>query len=95
MEVGIRELRDGLSRYLAKVRAGAEIVVTDRGKPIARIVPQGERAIDRLIAEGLVTPAQVPKDDWLPDPIPTRGSVSGLVTEMRQEREDRILGIDG
>lgn len=94
MEVGIRELRDGLSRYLAKVRQGQEIVVTDHGKPIARIIPQGERAIDRLIAEGLLTPAREPKGeiDW--DPIPTSGSVSGIVTEMRQEREDRILGID-
>ena len=39
--IGIRELRDGLSRHLAEVREGGEIIVTDHGKPIARIVPFG------------------------------------------------------
>jgi prevent-host-death family protein len=58
MEVGIRELRADLSRWLKEVRGGEEIVVTDRGKAVARIVPMnGERKIDRLIREGRVTPA--------------------------------------
>lgn len=39
MEVGIRELKSHLSQYLAKVRAGEVVVVTDRGEPVARIVP--------------------------------------------------------
>ena len=37
--VGIRELRDGLSRHLAEVRAGRTVTVTDHGRPVARIVP--------------------------------------------------------
>lgn len=58
MEVGIRELRGDLSRFVKRVRKGEEIVVTDRGRPVARLVPvEGERKIDRLIREGLVTPA--------------------------------------
>jgi len=36
---GIADLKARLSEYLAKVRAGDEVVVTDRGTPIARIVP--------------------------------------------------------
>lgn len=60
MNVGVRELRDNLSRYLERVRAGAEIVVTDRGRAVARVVPieDGQRqpsALDRLIADGLAS----------------------------------------
>lgn len=40
IEVGVRELRNSLSRYLHKVREGETIVVTDRGKPVARIGPK-------------------------------------------------------
>jgi prevent-host-death family protein len=36
---GIADLKAKLSEYLARVRAGDEVVVTDRGTPIARIVP--------------------------------------------------------
>ena len=39
MEVGIRELRAGLSRWLDRVRAGEELIVTDRGAPVARVTP--------------------------------------------------------
>ena len=39
MEIGIRELRDGLSKHLALVRDGRTLTVTDHGHPIARIVP--------------------------------------------------------
>ena len=39
MNVGIRELKAHLSQYLSKVREGEQIIVTDRGEPIARIEP--------------------------------------------------------
>ncbi len=39
--VGIRELRDGLSKHIAAVRDGATITVTDHGEPVARITPIG------------------------------------------------------
>jgi prevent-host-death family protein len=54
-EVGVRRLRDGLSRYLERVRAGETIVVTDRGEPVARIVPAKiPPDLARLVAEGRV-----------------------------------------
>jgi prevent-host-death family protein len=57
MDVGIRELRDRLSHYLAEVRKGKTFTVTDRGKPIARIVPvQQPTTLEALIAEGIVRP---------------------------------------
>ena len=37
--VGVAELKAQLSRYLREVEAGAEVEVTDRNRPIARIVP--------------------------------------------------------
>jgi prevent-host-death family protein len=37
--VGIRELKTHLSRYVQEVKAGDEILVSDRGKIVARLVP--------------------------------------------------------
>jgi prevent-host-death family protein len=55
-EVGIRELREHLSRFIDEVRAGRELIVTDRGTPVARIVPSsGETWLDELVAAGVVT----------------------------------------
>lgn len=36
---GVAELKASLSEYLARVKAGGEVVVTERGRPVARIVP--------------------------------------------------------
>lgn len=85
MEVGIRELRAHLSRYLDQVRNGEDIVVTDRGKPIARISPaNGRSKIDELIAAGVVTPAPRKVSRPLPPPIKIRGGISDLVDEQRR-----------
>jgi prevent-host-death family protein len=55
VEVGVRELKNSLSSYLRKVRAGEVVVVTDRGKPVARIFPAGfPEHLARLIAEGRI-----------------------------------------
>lgn len=83
-EVGIRELRDHLSRYLERVQAGEEVVVTDRGRAIARVLPMsGERNLDRLIREGRVTPAKQ-RTRSLPKPLKTKGTVSDLIAEQRR-----------
>jgi prevent-host-death family protein len=84
MEVGVRELRNNLSRYLDRVRDGNELIVTDRGHAIARVVPIGsQRTLDRLIAEGIVTPARE-KRRGVPKPIRTKSTVSDLVGEQRR-----------
>jgi prevent-host-death family protein len=55
--IGIRELRQHASRYLRAVEAGERITVTDRGRPVAQIVPiRAETAYDRLVAEGKLIP---------------------------------------
>jgi prevent-host-death family protein len=85
MEVGVRELRDHLSRYLDAVREGQEVTVTDHGKAVARLVPLDQpRLLDRLIAEGLVTPASAQKRRRTGRRIVARGTVSDLVAEQRR-----------
>ena len=80
----MRELRNNLSRYLERVRKGEEVVVTDRGSAVARVLPVGiERVLDRLIAEGVVTPAPQPKRRT-GAPIKGTGTVSDLITEQRR-----------
>ena len=83
MSVGIRELRDSLSRQLDRVREGHTITVTDHGKPIARIIPiEGQSVFDRLVAEGKITPATSAKRH-VPEPVVTGVAVSDLIAEQR------------
>lgn len=51
--IGIREMRQNLSRYAQRARRGESFVITDRGAEVARLVPAPARAsaIDRLVAE--------------------------------------------
>jgi prevent-host-death family protein len=84
MEVGIKELRDGLSRHLSEVRAGGTVTITDHGRPIARIVPVDRpNRLEQLIAEGRVTKASRRKRP-APRPLPTSGAVCDLVDDQRR-----------
>lgn len=51
--IGIREMRQNLSRYAKRARAGESFVITDRGSEIAQLGPAASRAsvIDRLVVE--------------------------------------------
>lgn len=85
--VGIRELRQNASAVLRKVVAGETVEVTDRGHPIARIVPlHGERTLDQLVAEGRATEAH--GDLLAVDPVtPPKGAVplSDVLAAMRAD----------
>lgn len=87
MDVGVRELRNNLSKWLAEVKKGREIVVTERGRPIARIVgARDRRTLDDLVAEGLITPAKEPKRTIAGPGVKTKGSVTELLLRMKRER---------
>jgi len=73
VEVGVRELRENLSEWLDRASAGEEIVVTERGKPKARL-SAAETAYDRLVREGVITPAKGPRRP-LPPPMEMEGSI--------------------
>ncbi|MGN9802920.1 type II toxin-antitoxin system Phd/YefM family antitoxin [Micromonospora sp. L32] len=53
-QIAVRELNQHTSRVLARVRAGETVEVTDRGQPIARLVPvvAGDALLGRLVTEG-------------------------------------------
>lgn len=57
----MRELRNGLSRYLKHVRSGEMVVVTERGRPVARIIPAGiPEHLAKMAAEGRITLPSAP-----------------------------------
>ena len=87
-EVGVRELKARLSAYLAAVREGMEVVVTDRGRPVARLVPVDggfDEHLARLVAEGRVIPPRS-KERWSPEARRrlTEGSIVDFVREQRR-----------
>jgi prevent-host-death family protein len=56
--VGIRELKARLSSYVRQAKSGASVIITDRGEPVARLVPMGRSLEDRmedLLEAGLIT----------------------------------------
>ena len=61
IKAGIKHVKNNLSRLLVQVKDGEEIVITKRGRPIARIVKENREgnntraALDGLAQEGLVT----------------------------------------
>lgn len=81
-EVGVRELHDRLSEYLERVEGGGEIVVTRRGRPVARLSGLGERPLDALARRGLV---RMPEGGRSPQSAQVKGTglVSDLVSEQR------------
>jgi len=58
--IGVRELRQHASRYLAMVARGERIEVTDRGRPVALLVPARADEWDDLVTSGRVL---APQDD--------------------------------
>lgn len=89
--VGVRELRQNLSQYLAEVKEGESFVVTERGREVARLTPSGpaDSSIARLVAERGAT---MPRGDLL-DRIggssrPPAGPPfsAELLDEQREER---------
>ncbi|MEY2960057.1 MAG: hypothetical protein RLZZ01_2625 [Actinomycetota bacterium] len=73
MSVGVRELKANLSEYLGRAASGEQIVVTDRNRPIARIVAYVESSeIDRGVDEG-----------WIEAPRRSR------LAEVRRVRSER------
>lgn len=86
MEVGVRELRDNLSKWLGRAQRGEDILITERGKPVARLsrVEQSP-ALERLIEKGIVTPARNPKTKiQRRDLVKTKGEISDLVKQQRR-----------
>ncbi len=85
LNVGIKEVKNNLSRLLAQVKAGEEILITKRGRPIARIVKEnhGDKsirtALDPLVQSGLIT---LPSRSIMKDNISAVETLGKPVSEM-------------
>jgi antitoxin (DNA-binding transcriptional repressor) of toxin-antitoxin stability system len=88
--VGIREMRQNLSRYAQRVKHGESFLITDRGQQIAQLTPAPGRAtvIDRLVGERGARRGQGSLLDVMPElstPIPGPPS-DQVLDELRSER---------
>jgi prevent-host-death family protein len=86
--IGIRELRQHASVWLRKVEAGESFEVTDRGRPIALLVPrQPTSVIERLTAEVRLLVAEGDPRE-LGEPLPPKPGVplpSEILEQMRAD----------
>lgn len=87
MDVTISELRAHLSEWLGQAREGKEVVVTDRGVPVVRLLGISATAtLERLSAEGVIARperAQRPVASGCPR-ARARQSVAELVSDQRR-----------
>lgn len=87
--MGVRELRQNLSKYLERVKRGERLEVTERGRPVATLepIPPTTGVLERLIASGRVQP---PSRDLLAE-LPPRGPITdALSLALDAQREDRL-----
>ena len=87
--IGIRELRQNASQYVRRAGKGETIELTDRGRPVARLIPIPPGGVlDQLIAEGKVRAATGDLLAAGPPPAAKRGAkpLSELVDQLREER---------
>ena len=90
--VGLKILKNKLSEYVRRAAAGETIVITDRNRVVAEIVPprrEPEPVLERGVREGWIRPAK--RDaDWPPPRKPIPGlTLEQLMAELDQDREDR------
>lgn len=87
-QVGVRELRQNLSRYLERVTAGERFEVTEHHQPIAILspLPGKSSAVERLLASGRITPARLELTELgPPQDRPREMTISEALAEQRQD----------
>ena len=92
--VGVRELRQNLSRYLARVKEGETLTVTERGHEVARLVPSHPDVDPYYLKLAAKYGATIPKGDLLEaiDSLPPRrkpapaGTADAILAEDRRDR---------
>ena len=92
----VSKLKASLSEHLARVKAGEEVIVTERGKPIAKIVPFGRDQSEfpahllEMARAGLIRlgSGKLPKGFWkMPRPaVPDGAGVKAVLEERESER---------
>ncbi len=88
---GVAQLKAHLSRYLAHVKGGQEVVVTERGRPVAKLVPvqaDGGSRRERLIRAGVLLPGRGRIRPSLLRPLKGPRLGDAVVRELLAEREE-------
>ena len=88
----VSELKARLSKYLNRVKAGEEVLITDRGDPVARLLPisrarAGRETMKSMEKRGLIRigSGRLPKDFWkIPKPEDSKGLVLKALLEERE-----------
>lgn len=80
-EVGIRALKQNASAVVAQAAAGQTLIVTDRGRPVARLTPLGVPPLERALQAGQARAARRTMET-LPAPLPGP-SLSEALREAR------------
>lgn len=85
--IGVRELRQHASRYLDRVAAGELIEITDRGRPVARLVPITPDPWQDLIDSAEVVPAAAERDvrDFTPIATTEPSTASERLNRLRAD----------
>jgi prevent-host-death family protein len=87
MDVAVTDLRAHLSEWLERARGGDEVVITDRGVPVARLLGLTTTAtLERLVADGVIgrpAAAQRPRAAGRARPRPRR-PLADIVSEQRR-----------
>lgn len=89
VRIGVRQLRTELSHWIEQARLGSELIITERGVPVARLVPlDGESPLERMIRDGLVTSPRISKRARLDRPVirPKGGTVAEILERQRRDR---------
>jgi prevent-host-death family protein len=86
VDVAISELRANLRAFVERAQAGEDIVVTERGVPVARLSPiPSADALERLTREGLVSRPSASRPSARGHRrVPSDSSVSDMVGELRR-----------
>ena len=81
----MRELRQNASRYLAQVASSGEpIEITDRGRPVARLVPVAEDEWENMIVSGEITPPCSDVELRNIAPVAGQFDLPGALDELRE-----------
>ena len=86
--IGIRELRQRASEWVAKAKAGKVLLITDPGQPVARLMPltRNENARNKLIDDGQLIPATARRAHLSTDDLVSRPPLTPILDELRSER---------
>lgn len=93
--VSVGKLKSDLNRYLEDVKGGEEVLIKERNRTIAKIVPvieldEEEEELAQLVAEGILRAPKISKipdsfwDEELPD-IPLERVVKAITDEREED----------